>query len=317
MKNLTSCLIIVTLLIFVGCTGERGVKTVRVAVSLAGDDTAFTTLVLQELMNVADEQNLQLDWRIAHGSPVIQSENIDELLLEGPEVTIIELADPDEGGTLIERITSAGSRIIAFNRPPSRNQVDLFVSSDYGRIGSDMALAALERTDEDSLYITVFTGNEDFASDKYITRGILEVLHGRDKPTSITLVSVAERSFDEAGARIMNLIGSAKHRTDVILCVSDEITKGVFESILTVMNTQNLSPYAIPRIVGIEYGEDPPPGYPEVITIDRMPFNTGILLAEAAGRLGRGEIRHVEGKVFQSGNYVFPVIYTPHKINRR
>jgi ABC-type sugar transport system substrate-binding protein len=317
MKNLTSCLIIVTLLIFVGCTGERGTKTVRVAVSLAGDDTAFTTLVLQELMNAADEHNLQLDWRIAHRSPDIQSENIDELLLERPEVTIIELVDPEEGGKLIERITSAGSRVIAFNRPPSRSQVDLFVSSDYRRIGSDMALAALESTEKDPLYITVFTGDESSASDKLITRGILEVLHGGDKPTGITQVIITEKRSGEAGARIMDLIGSAEHKTDFILCVSDEITKVVFEGILAVINTQNLSPHAVPSIVGIEYGEDPPQGYPEVITIDRMPFKTGILLAEAAGRLGRGEIRHVEGKIFQSGNYVFPVIYTPHKINRR
>jgi ABC-type sugar transport system substrate-binding protein len=317
MKILTHLLLISIILLTAGCAGEREKKPVRVAVSLAGDNTVFTALLIRGLTDAADSNHLQLDWKIAYGAPDQQLENVDELLRTSPDVIIIEYIDPHEGGELSQKIIAAGSRIIAFNRPPSRSQVDIFVSSDYRMIGAQIAEISLADREGDSLHIVVFAGHDNFTSDSLIANGILEILRDRAEPTTITIEPTKSRRTGESFDQIINLYRRMEKPIDIILCVSDRITKGVIEGTMAMIAAGRLPAHSRPVIAGIDYGEDPPSEHLEIITVDRLPYTAGIKLAETAAKLGRGEIRHVEGTVFQSGDYIFPVLYTPHKIIRK
>jgi len=290
-------------LFFAGCNGDREPEPVTIAVSLAGEALFTATQYYQGIDEALQNRSDTVAIRTAMIDHKLQSRHIDTLLTLDPDVFVIEITDQQKGDELIAKIKNANVPVIGFNRLAKNQNYDLIITPDYKSIAQSMAEKTAEYANGNNQKIIMLHDPEFGAQNSLIVDTYLASLKDFDNLTFSThevnytitddrhKIEIPETTLDDA---------------DIIVCSTPSLTSYIATSY------HNAKPSLLVGFGTRETFEEF--GHINALLFDLQPFDTGVRIAESAIRYTRGEFRHYDGNVFQFGENIFPVVYTPHRV---
>jgi DNA-binding LacI/PurR family transcriptional regulator len=306
--------LVISVVLFAGCTAEREQKTVHVAVLLSGWDRSATNQYVQAMDLSANVFGTEVTWRAAGLDPVLQRRQLDTLLALQPDVVVFEPADPHTAGESISRIERAGVPVIGFNRPVLHRPYDLFITPDYKSIAREMADTVREHLGREGGSVLFVHDAETGIQDSLMLRTFLNALDGFVDIRIDVEELLPEGNGPTGGYRIPDpeaLVSSA----DIIVCSHTGLT-AVLTDALSAYRTARPNG-TVPLLIGI--GDEiaiAESGEIRLILFDLLSYDTGKRVLEIAAQYARGGYRHHTGPVYRSSEYMFPVVYTPYRVAR-
>ncbi len=135
---------VLLLLACAGC-GQESPRTIRVGVALYQQDDTFLSTMMQEMEQLAREEEQARDVKInlnqadARGSQAAQNEQVDRFLDQGCDVICVNIVDRTAAAVIVDKAQAAGVPVIFFNREPVREDLDRWEQAYY--VGTKAARA--------------------------------------------------------------------------------------------------------------------------------------------------------------------------------
>lgn len=299
---------IIILVLFTGCERDREERTVYVAVSLAGTDPITAAHYVEGISDAAGNGKITVDWRNAMMNPDLQKRQIDTLIAEEPDIIAVEITGPPVTGELLHNVKREGIPVIGFNRLVPGYPYDLIISSDYKAIGSELASIITEKYGSDETNILILHGILSAGQESVLIEKFLDETDAFDN-FNVTMFEQTER-VDVPGLQLR------LRQADIVVAANYVLTRRLVAEILSPDNKS--IEHRSPLIIGFgerELFAASEIGYDNLILIDRQPYTAAARLIDAAAGYARGAFRHHDGPVIRIGEYMIPVIYTPHRID--
>ena len=306
---------IVFLCIIAGCDREREERPVRIAVSLGGTDVLTETKHTQGMTEAAENAKVDITWRTAHGDYALQKRQIDTLLAKDHDIIVVEVVDPRKADEIFGRIKRSGLPVIGFNRLAPGFQYDLIVSPDYRTIGRELAEIIGERYGNGKKNVLLLHGLLFNDRESIFIEGFLDALEQFDDFTVTKFEAVHLDNGSTGRIEVPGFKNAAVlHNIDIAIATNSFLTRfvGMGIKLMDAEGTEHRTPFIVGfdekdlfTFLNIEYNN--------LLVIDRLTYDAGIQLINAAYDYARGEFRHPDGSVIRIGDHMIPVMYTPHK----
>lgn len=295
----------IIVIVFAGCERDREEREIHIAVSLAGADQFTSMQHLKGLQDAAGGENITVSWRLAMMDADMQSRQLDTLLAGNPDIIAVSIADPRRPDDIIGKLKTAEIPVVGFNRLVPKFQYDLVVTPNYRSMGKDIAQQIINRDEPDIKNILLLHGLLTGVQDSLIVNSFLNTIEQYERYA----VRVIEAEHPKGNLRgSIHIPGD----TDVIVAVNPYLTGTVSDIIKD--SDEDGSDHTSPIIIGV--------GEPEMylgiesdklFLVSRQPYDGAIRLVDAAADYVRGRFRHDSEDVMQIGDYIYPVVYTPHR----
>ena len=253
-----------------GCTGGQDAPvTVRVGVCLYQQDDTFISTVLQNLEQLAQEEEqargikLNLSTADARSNQTSQNEQVDRFLSQGCDILCVNIVDRTAASIIIDKAQAADTPVVFFNREPVEEDLSRWSGAYYVGSKADRAgilqgqivvdawyagAAALDRSGDGVLQYVMLEGEQGHQDALLRTEYSIKTLSTAGIPTEKLANDTANWNRGQASSKMAQWLGQYGGQIEAVFANNDDMALGAIDACLDA----GLEEDELPFIVGVD-----------------------------------------------------------------